>query len=730
MAPSRGKAKADVSNNPARTPRRATRSSTTKNGDGVPSVYQDLLTELGPSGSVGEESERPLKKRRVATNVSDPTRRGGNHARDGSLLNEKGKVSASPASRQQTLELTSDSEAEHDEDGEVEDDDDESDLAFEDIDLDQPIATAPREGQYDDNDEIEDISIALTPPTSSTHSHRNQPPNRTKPISAPERAFRLLVHKAHVLCLLGHCIYINTWCNNEVVQRHLRSKILSKRTRSYLNPKTSDSQFQRNRSFMDGLTQASEAYRGVFKITATGMRRARWSVPREQQQQGEHQRTKSVGEIMDLSEFIQAAKDLEGSQDTANQLFCALLRSVGVEARLVCSLQALPFGNDGGAAIAAAAKSSTSQQKNTKSTFYAEAPSGSYTGPNDSNGEDTAVTHSSTIGKVPSARRRLGQPAFTASPPPNSTPAKRNKPPIRKLIYPIFWTEAFNEAQQKWIPIDPIVTQTVAKPSKFEPPEPYEGNQMTYVIAFEEDGEAKDVTRRYSKAYNAKTRRRRVESTENGVVWLRKALRPFHHRHRSEASRDRDAIETAELTAKEAREGLPRNVQDFKSHPFYALERHLRRNEVLAPRREVGKLNAGTAKVPRMEAVFRREDVKVCRSAEGWWRAGRVVREGVVGLKRVPARRRPGGRVEREGSVGGRCRGGCIDDISLRRIPNRSLHPTPHHSPQQNPPKPLRQPRHLRTLHGSLRRSPPTTPSRFASREDPWSRFRGRRDGI
>lgn len=34
---------------------------------------------------------------------------------------------------------------------------------------------------------------------------------------------------------------------------------------------------------------------------------------------------------------------MQGSRDFGAQLFCALLRSVGVEARLVCSLQPLSF---------------------------------------------------------------------------------------------------------------------------------------------------------------------------------------------------------------------------------------------------------------------------------------------------------------------------------------------------------------------------------------------------
>ena len=46
---------------------------------------------------------------------------------------------------------------------------------------------------------------------------------------------------------------------------------------------------------------------------------------------------------MYLSDFRDIAATLRGSRDVGAQLFCALLRSVGVDARLVCSLQLLPF---------------------------------------------------------------------------------------------------------------------------------------------------------------------------------------------------------------------------------------------------------------------------------------------------------------------------------------------------------------------------------------------------
>lgn len=54
-------------------------------------------------------------------------------------------------------------------------------------------------------------------------------------------------------------------------------KLLTSRTISYLSPKQKDSQFQRSRSLIDGLRQASEEFRGKFNIIARGMSRTFWA---------------------------------------------------------------------------------------------------------------------------------------------------------------------------------------------------------------------------------------------------------------------------------------------------------------------------------------------------------------------------------------------------------------------------------------------------------------------
>jgi len=197
--------------------------------------------------------------------------------------------------------------------------------------------------------------------------------------------------------------------------------------------------------------------------------------------------------------------------------------------------------------------------------------------------------------------------------------------------------EAFNEAVQKWIPVDPLVTKSVAKPSKFEPPASDRYNSMTYVIAFEDDASARDVTRRYTKAYNAKTIKNRVESTKDGEKWWTETMRFFE----KPFMEDRDQVEISELTAKSGAEPMPKNIQDFKDHPVYALERHLRRNEVIYPKRVIGQvaLSKPGSKNQVLEPVYRRADVHTVRSADGWFRLGRDIKVGEQPLKRVTLNR-------------------------------------------------------------------------------------------
>lgn len=99
--------------------------------------------------------------------------------------------------------------------------------------------------------------------------------------------------------------------------------------------------------------------------------------------------------ILSRDDFIKQAKTLQGSRDFGAQIFCALLRSVAVEARLVCSLQPLPFS---GAAMPMTPKKPASQSIIIESDEH-----------------ETDEQAISGVSSTPPPRvKRLGQPQFTS----------------------------------------------------------------------------------------------------------------------------------------------------------------------------------------------------------------------------------------------------------------------------------------------------------------------------
>jgi xeroderma pigmentosum group C-complementing protein len=247
---------------------------------------------------------------------------------------------------------------------------------------------------------------------------------------------------------------------------------------------------------------------------------------------------KNSDQPIDLELFTRLTKKRQGSRDVGAQMFCALLRSAGLDVRLVCSLQLLSF---------ASVPTTVSPQKQ-KPTIRM---TGSDTETGNSGNESTGSTASSIIGtgvvpKIPPPIRRFGGGAATVTNndqgyAPVAGKASSNlqdgdtlftviaaKPrTFKESKYPVYWVEVFDGAYQKWLAVDPLVTRTVNKAQKLEPPASDSANDLVYAIAFDEDGCAKDVTRRYAKAYNAKTRRSRIEATKEGQRWLRRAMRMY-----------------------------------------------------------------------------------------------------------------------------------------------------------------------------------------------------------
>ncbi|ORY62527.1 uncharacterized protein BCR38DRAFT_486797 [Pseudomassariella vexata] len=573
----------------------------------IPDVYRDMLSEADVC-SVADPPGRPPKRKRPGQKRE---------------LAPPPKTSVPPSATDQGRS-----------------DDEEEDIEFEDVGL--PVATVQtmvRDSDSEDSEEenmqfedvdfsfpdlnVDDTKEAPKELNLDLSARLNSNPRRTverrKPINKTEKERRVEIHKTHLLCLLSHVARRNRWCNDIVVQKALR-KLLTSKMIAYLNPGTHLSQFGQAESLKTGLHQVETMFKTKYQITERGLRRALWADTEEHLQN--YSIPDDAESSMDKADFRDAAKSLKGSRDVGAQLYCALLRSAGIEARLVCSLQPLSFVS-GGPSMANPPKS---RKKLSVEEQYARRPQ--YDSSFDSPG----------VSKSRSARWRLGHPnaaAFqipivtTVSP---ARPASGAPKKIRECPFPVYWVEVLDVGHQKWQPADPLVTQSFWKPRVFEPPASERENCMTYVVAFQADGTPTDVTRRYVKAYNAKTRKMRIESVmTHGDRWWRKALRTYWRGHTT----DLDQIESNELNAAEAREPMPRNVVDFKDHPIYALERHFRRNEVLIP----GASSAGTvgagSKGP-LERIYRRKDVRLARTREKWYRMGREVRADEIPVKFLP----------------------------------------------------------------------------------------------
>ncbi|KAL6875224.1 hypothetical protein J3F83DRAFT_730386 [Trichoderma novae-zelandiae] len=634
-------------------PQRGGRQQANLGGGDEPDIYQQLLAEAGVSAPAASSPERPLKRRREVASSQSQTAAEKAGSEKSPLVGE--------ASRRK-IERPGDSDEE-----EEEEDDDDDDVEFEDVAIPEPtVQTVELDSEDEEDDEDEDIQfedVQFTMPLLDGDSKSQEPKelelnlsaqksamtskqgaDRRKPLTKEEKERRINIHKTHLLCLLSHVAKRNHWCNDARVQQSLRPRLTDKMVQ-YLTPGTNLSQFGRTESLKNGLKLVADMWKTKFEITERGMRRSLWA--EDLDDLDSYELPQDIESCLDKSDFREAAKTLQGSRDVGAQLYCALLRSAGVRARLVCSLQPLSFGSAGPTLPKARA---TTKSKPASKAEQMLSQVAKY--------REMAAAISSPPAAGPStARRRLGHPNASAykfeptAAPGRPRPTFASPKQIRESPYPIYWVEILDVGHQKWQPTDPVVTHTFWKPRVFEPPITDKENCLSYVVAFNEDGTAKDVTRRYAKGYTAKTRKLRIETaSDDGTKWWRKVMKMYQ----SAVVDDLDQIEDIELAGVEAREPMPRNVQDFKGHPVYALERHLRRHEVLAPGAVPSGTVAAGARAP-LEKVFRRKDVRIARSAEKWFRLGREVKPGEIPAKWLPKRvhkRRFGREEEEEESLG------------------------------------------------------------------------------
>ncbi|KIK69809.1 hypothetical protein GYMLUDRAFT_34213 [Collybiopsis luxurians FD-317 M1] len=370
-----------------------------------------------------------------------------------------------------------------------------------------------------------------------------------------------------------------------------------------------------------------------------------------------------------------------GSRDTSAQLFTALCRALGIPARLVASLQSVPWkasvGRD-----PKKSKTSVGKGKGKEKEKEEEEPADLiptiFPSSSTSKGAFSDAGEGQRLDGAPVPKREMAKPAVKL----RKSKAKGNvlggagtgsssskpKKVVRddpRTTPPIYWTEVFSKADSRWIPVDPI-RGYVNKRHVFDPSPSTSNpsssassggdNRLLYVLGFEEDGYARDVTRRYAREFGAKIAkvqggsgnagRARMHWWE-GVVAL--VTRPFRL--------NRDDIEDSEFETAQLMEGMPTSISGFKDHPLYVLPRHLKQHESIHPppappeassRSSTPYFGFGRASATsytpelgkfRGEPVYPRSSVISLKTPENWLRSeGRQVKEGEVPIKYVKLR--------------------------------------------------------------------------------------------
>ncbi|KAI0817716.1 Rad4 transglutaminase-like domain-containing protein [Xylaria sp. FL0064] len=591
--------------------------------------------------------------------------------------------------------------------------DDDEDLEFEDVPSHEP--------QYQPDPELGDLELTL------------YQDNRTLPLASElgkkgpskrEKAIRVTTHCIHVQFLLWHNAVRNSWlCDQEVqaillshlpvrlweeVDRWKRNSGLEAaehpaRSKEKVKKSAKGKGKQRSRSTRDWTEAADRLERGVpdmsqgdplfrlmkclvawwkqrFRITAPGLRKwgymdaRRLGKLRAAFEKEEHDPERFGERVDDIVRFRHLAQECTGSRDIGAQLFTALLRGLGLDARLVANIQSLGFG------WSKAEEADEAQEKQTNG-YKAEEPAAK-----------TKATKKRRTAIKPARRqaRKSDRDALKmdlddsdeyAEPLSESdedssvvdvTDDVRPKPPKLKLYdkdleFPHYWTEILSPVTNKYIAVDPIVKSIVGTNRDLvESLEPRGGKAdkakqiMAYCVGFSQDGTAKDVTVRYlrKQIFPGKTKGVRMPEekvpiyNKHGKIrrydqfnWFQSIMRGYSRGDKKHPVTALDEIEEStdlkpmQPEKKEVKEG-EETLQYYKTSKEFVLQRHLKREEALLPDAVPVKVfrNKGKGGKVEEEDVYLRKDVVMVKSAETWHKQGRAPIDGVQPLKHAPYR--------------------------------------------------------------------------------------------
>lgn len=597
--------------------------------------------------------------------------------------------------------------------GNDDDSGDDEDIEFEDVEA--PVAPLP-----DAPVTSGDLELTLTRDTriSLTNAFDRKGPSKR------ERKVRHATHCVHVMLLLWHNATRNSWlCDPEVqatmishvpprlwdeVDRWRRNSGLEKKptpkkpTKEALKSKGKGKKMPDRRSrdwgveaerLEEGAVNMSHGdplfrlmqtlsawWKQRFRITAPGLRKWGYmSLERldrlTKAQKAESHDPEQFGEkISGLEGLRHCARACEGSRDVGAQLFTALLRGLGLEARMVANLPCLGFGWN---KLEEAEPEKTDQTKSTPDK-KTKSTTKSTTAPKKQSNKKTKQTTKSSTRKAKSKPEVVSdsedleleykdtddESVVEMEVTPRKTSTKKYD---ADMDFPHYWTEVLSPVTNKYIPVDAVVKNVVGtNRDLIESLEPRGAKAdkarqiMAYIIGYSQDGTAKDVTVRYLKRNMLPGRTKGVRMTPEKVPvynrhgkikrydqfdWFKTAISGYRRGSKKHPITEIDEAEEAtdlkpaKPEKKEVKEGQE-TLQYYKQSKEFVLERHLKREEALKPDAKPAKVFKNKVKGGKVEEedVFLRSDVLNVKSAETWHKQGRAPKPGEQPLKRVPYR--------------------------------------------------------------------------------------------
>lgn len=608
------------------------------------------------------------------------------------------------------------------------DEDEDEDMEFEDVT--HPTTLAPQQMGGLEGGALE-LTLSHIPTASYTDLAGKRGPSKH------ERRIRSATHCIHVQFLMWHNAVRNSWLCDPLVQGIMLSHIPSgmwdeierfrrnsglqaaedkttyptKRRKGKANGKekkpsrdwAAAERLEKgvvDMSFGDPLFRLLRAlsawWRKRFQITAPGTRKIGYMETRRCTnlikgfKQGGTSPARYGERISDLEWFRLRAQECVGSRDVGAQLFTALLRAIGLEARMVANLQPVGFGftkfedadkekQDEMDAAATPIKpngvTKTAKKAVTKPVKSAQKTARATEQPRQqgrstrqkgrrslkevsdkSEDDDLALSESDDASVVEIPPLRTSK---------NNTSGKFDK----DLEYPHYWSEVLSPATHKYVPVDVMVKSVVGTNREFvESLEPRGARAdkakqvMAYVVGYSDDGSAKDVTVRYLKGQifpgRAKGMRMPLEKipvyNQNGKIkrydmcdWFKSVMRGYTRGGENHPLTDIDYdeessdLKAAQPEKKEVKEG-EETLQYYKQSKEFVLARHLKREEALLPDAEPVKTfknkTKGKKGEPEEEPVYLRKDVVQVKSAETWHKQGRAPKPGVSPRKHAPYR--------------------------------------------------------------------------------------------